>query len=268
MTMKYVSPSRSRSNTLTMFGCDSDCAWWNSRSSCGQLFRPVLIVELQHLHRDVARGVREMRAMPIERLVDGAAAAAAEDRQQLVAIAQDVRSGAATSRRRVPSARRLCALHAGASSRILRVGGRVARIEVAAEQRRIANGGLDVRGRVAADPVLGDQLAPARAGRVERRLGRIARRRAGLIGDCRTPVARCRSSACAPVRRRSGRGADTGRAAPAHPTARPGCCGRRTERTPACPHGRSGRRCSHRASWRARGARRRRQQVPCLSTHS
>jgi hypothetical protein len=139
----------------------------------GQRFRTVVEVDLQHLDRDVARGVRKVRAMPVERLVDGAAVAAAEDREQLVAIAQNVFRCGVLRRRR--SARRL----------LLRflahlLGRRTRRrIEIAAEQRGVDEGRLDVRGlRI----VLGDELAPARAGGVERRLGRIARRCAGLIG--------------------------------------------------------------------------------------
>ena len=185
--------------------------------------------------------------MTIERLVHRAAAAATEDRQQLVAIAQHVLlphfPGAASLRLRL--ARALLHLFAH-----LRRGRTRRRIEVAAEQRGIDERRLDVRCLRRARSRRGACASASRSCRASLRSDRAAAHRSGWRR--RTPAARCRSSACAPARRRCGRGADTGRAAPARPRARPDCCGRRTERTPACPHGRSGRRCSRRASWRAR----------------
>ena len=101
------------------------------------------------------------------------AAAAAENRQQLVAIAQDVFRRSVLRRRR-PARCLLLRFLAHLLRRRTRRG-----IEVAAEQRGIDEGRLDIRGlRIA----LGYELAPAGTGSVERRLGRIARRRSGLIG--------------------------------------------------------------------------------------
>ncbi len=224
--------------------------------------RAVLVVELQNLHRDVARRVRQDARDAGRALVHRAAAAATEDGQQLVAIAQHVLlphfPRRVALRLRLARGLHLCAhLRAWADASLDRNRGGTAWDRRTAARHPQSAATRSRRGACA---------SASRSCRASLRSDRAAARRSGWRS--RIPAARCRPSACAPARRRCGRGAGTGRAARAHPRARPDCCGTRTERTPACPHGRSGRRHSRRASWRARGARRRRQQVPCLSTHS
>ena len=229
----------------------------------GERLRPVVIVELQNLHGDEARCIGEMRAMAIERPVHRAAAAASEDRQQLVPIAQHVllphfanaAPWAAACALALLAPLRASAAWADASADRSRGG-------TAWDRRTAARRPLSAATRSRR----GACASACRSCRASLRSDRAAAHQSGW--RCRTPGARCPPSASAPARRRCGRGAGTDRAVQAHPRARRDCCGRRTERTPACPHGRSGRRHSRRASWQARAARRLRQQGPCLSTHS
>ncbi len=147
---------------------------------CGERVRTILVVELQNLDGHVTRGIRQVRAVTVERPVHCTAAAATEDRQQFVAVAQHVLLWDRLPRRLSRRFSRL-GLARGLHLFAHLARGRTRRgIEVAPEQRGIHEWPLDVRGLRRL--VLRDELAPARAGRVERRFGRIARRRAGLIG--------------------------------------------------------------------------------------